>query len=812
MAEKTKEKLRETLRRLEAFVEHSPLLISEIDLQGRYLLANRAVGDFFDTTAAELIGKSVEGLLPPEIHEVFLGRIAEVVRTGSPLTVEDTLPGKDGRRQFLTTLFPLEDHQGRIRSVGGIAHDVTAYKKALRLVQEGQERLESIFRVAPIGIGLVRDRIFLEVNSRFCKMVGYRVEELIGRRTDILYPSREAFDRVGEEKYRQIRETGIGEIETRLRRKDGTLVDVLLASTALDGADSAKGAIFTVQDITAFKRTTEALRLNEARLESLLRINQHPAENIQDLLDFALHEAIQLTGSKIGYIYLYDEDKKLFTLNTWSPEAMRQCTVASPPSEYALETTGIWGEAVRQRRFIIVNDFAAPNPLTKGTPRGHVPLSKYLTIPVFCQEKIVAVVGVANKETDYNESDVRQLTLMMDTVWKIVQRKQAEQEREKLQAQLIQAQKMEAVGRLAGGVAHDFNNMLGVILGYGEMALAKVAKDDPLQTDLAEIITAARRSAEMTRQLLGFARRQTVMPKVVDLNDTVEGILKMLRRLIGEDIALVWLPTKSTWPVKIDPSQVDQILANLCVNARDAINGVGKITIQTSKVTLDNYFCHRHPGAVPGQFMMLAVSDDGCGMNVETTSHLFEPFFTTKEVGKGTGLGLATVYGIVKQNNGYIDFQSEPDRGTSFRIYLPRSTGEADASPKDETNLDLPGSETVLLVEDEPSVLQMAAEMLGQLGYRVLPATSSAQALHLAENHRDQIDLLVTDVVMPEMSGKDLAEKLKKFYPHLKTLFMSGYTADVIAHQGVLDEAACFIQKPFSRKALSVKLREAMAG
>jgi CheY-like chemotaxis protein len=344
------------------------------------------------------------------------------------------------------------------------------------------------------------------------------------------------------------------------------------------------------------------------------------------------------------------------------------------------------------------------------------------------------------------------------------------------------------------------------------MALAKVAKDDPLQTDLAEIITAARRSAEMTRQLLGFARRQTVMPKVVDLNDTVEGILKMLRRLIGEDIALVWLPTKSTWPVKIDPSQVDQILANLCVNARDAINGVGKITIQTSKVTLDNYFCHRHPGAVPGQFMMLAVSDDGCGMNVETTSHLFEPFFTTKEVGKGTGLGLATVYGIVKQNNGYIDFQSEPDRGTSFRIYLPRSTGEADASPKDETNLDLPGSETVLLVEDEPSVLQMAAEMLGQLGYRVLPATSSAQALHLAENHRDQIDLLVTDVVMPEMSGKDLAEKLKKFYPHLKTLFMSGYTADVIAHQGVLDEAACFIQKPFSRKALSVKLREAMAG
>jgi PAS domain S-box-containing protein len=465
-------------------------------------------------------------------------------------------------------------------------------------------------------------------------MTGYAAEELLGRSARIVYPSQAEFERVGREKYQQIAKSGTGVVETRFRRKDGTFLDVLLASTPLDTADPSKGITFTALDITERKQAEAALRLKEARLESLLRINLHPAENIQDLLDFTLHEAIFLTGSKIGYIYFYDEDKKEFVLNTWSREVMRQCSVDSPPGVYQLDKTGIWGEAVRQRRPIVVNDFAAPNPLKKGLPEGHAPLRTYLTIPVFCQERIVAVVGVANKESEYNDADVRQLNLMMDAVWKIVQRKQAESERKSLQDQLLQAQKLESLGRLAGGVAHDFNNMLGVILGYAELTLQQMDANQPLSANLHEIRKAAERSAHLTRQLLAFARKQAVSPRVLDLNETVEGMLKMLRRLIGEDIDLTWMPGRNLWPVRVDPAQIDQILANLCVNARDAISGVGRITIETDAVRFDDAGRAGHPDLVAGHYVMLAVGDDGCGMDRQTLGNLFEPFFTTKEVGR----------------------------------------------------------------------------------------------------------------------------------------------------------------------------------
>ena len=293
----------------------------------------------------------------------------------------------------------------------------------------------------------------------------------------------------------------------------------------------------------------------------------------------------------------------------------------------------------------------------------------------------------------------------------ITERKQAEEEREKLQSQLNQAQKMEAVGRLAGGVAHDFNNMLAVILGYAEMALDKVDPAQPLHADLKEIMNAARRSAAIIRQLLAFARKQTIDPKVLDLNETVEGMLKMLRRLIGEDIDLVWLPASGLWPVKMDPTQVEQILANLCVNARDAIAQVGKVTIETGNAAFDEAYCADHAGFVPGEYAMLAISDDGRGMDQETQDKMFEPFFTTKEVGQGTGLGLATVYGIVKQNNGFINVYSEPGKGTTFKIYLARQAVEA-VEPQEESEEEIPRSrgETVLVVEDEVSLLKLASK------------------------------------------------------------------------------------------------------
>jgi len=370
---------------------------------------------------------------------------------------------------------------------------------------------------------------------------------------------------------------------------------------------------------------------------------------------------------------------------------------------------------------------------------------------------------------------------------------------------------MEAVGRLAGGVAHDYNNMLGVIIGYADLALDRVDPRDPLHADIEEILTAANRSTEITRQLLAFARQQTVAPKVLDLNETVEGMLKMLRRLIGEDIDLAWGPRAGLWPIKMDPSQIDQVMANLCVNARDAIAGVGRVTIETDTVTFDETYCAAHAGFVPGDFVLLAVSDDGCGMDRETMDKLFEPFFTTKGVGKGTGLGLATVYGIVKQNNGFINVYSESGKGTTFKLYLPRHAGQADEI-KEESVAEIPPGrgETVLVVEDEASILQLAVKILEGLGYAVLTANTPGSAIELVKQHADEIHLLITDVVMPEMNGRELAERLLPLDPHLKVLFMSGYTADVIAHRGVLDEGVRFIQKPFSTKDLATKVREAL--
>ena len=384
-------------------------------------------------------------------------------------------------------------------------------------------------------------------------------------------------------------------------------------------------------------------------------------------------------------------------------------------------------------------------------------------------------------------------------------------ERLSLESKFLQAQKLESVGRLAGGVAHDFNNMLGVILGFAELAMDKVDPALPLFADLQEIHKAAGRSADLTRQLLAFARKQTIAPRVLNLNETVGGMLSMLRRLIGEDIDLVWLPDKNLWPVKVDPSQIDQILANLCVNARDAIADVGKITIEMGNAGIDEAYCNDHPGFIPGDFVMLAVSDDGHGMDKDTQNKIFEPFFTTKEIGRGSGLGLATVYGTVKQNNGFINVYSEPGHGTSFKIYLPRHAITSGQASKESPAAPVArGHETILLVEDEPAILNMTERMLETFGYRVLSASMPGEAIRMAREHAGQIHLLISDVVMPEMNGRDLAKNLISLYPGIRCLFMSGYTANVIAHHGMLDDGINFIQKPFSIQALAAKVREAL--
>lgn len=783
---------------------------------------------------------------------------------------------------------------------------------------------------------------------------------------------------------------------TLLIARDGTERPIADSGAPIrDESGAITGVVLVFRDQTEERAVDAEVRRNEARMRSLASILQYRADSVQDFLDYALNEAIQLTGSKIGYLYRYYEDRREFVLNSWSREVMRECTIINPQSCYELDKTGLWGEAVRQRRPILVNDFTAEHPLKKGYPEGHARLFKYLTVPVFSGGNIVGVVGVANKAINYHETDILQLTLLMEAVWKVVEQRQAEdkerqavrsyrmlshcnkvialaeedvglmreicrilvaeggwrmawvglaepgpgkrvrpvaqagvedgylegievtwdesptgrgpagtairtgqpvvcqnlttdpnfapwraeairrgyvavislplggetgvlgtlnlyaadpealapaevkllrrladnlayalrvlrmkaageqalRKHDALEAQLHQAQKMQAVGRLAGGVAHDFNNMLAVIAGHAEMALEQTAPDSPLHADLLEIQKAAQRSVDLTRQLLAFARKQTIVPQVLDLNDTIAGMLKMLGRLIGENIDLLWKPAGQMWSVNMDPAQIDQILANLVVNARDAISGVGKIVIETGQVTFDEAYCETHAGFIPGSYVLLAVNDNGCGMDRAVQEQIFDPFFTTKPQGKGTGLGLATVYGIVKQNHGFINVYSEPGKGTSFKIYLPRhasnhaSVGLVPAPPAPPT-----GTETVLLVEDEAGLLELAARLLKRLGYTVLAAGNPIQAIELAETHVGAIHLLLTDVIMPEMSGRDLWQRLETIRPGLKCLFMSGYTANVIAHHGVLDPGVHFLQKPFSSQVLAMKLREALYG
>jgi PAS domain S-box-containing protein len=394
----------------------------------------------------------------------------------------------------------------------------------------------------------------------------------------------------------------------------------------------------------------------------------------------------------------------------------------------------------------------------------------------------------------------------------ITERKKGEEERAKLQEQLYQAQKMESVGRLAGGVAHDFNNMLQAILGYTEMVLEGLPPEGPLHDDLNEVLKVALRAASLTRQLLAFARKQTVSPEVLDLNDVVGEMLGMLRRLIGENIALDWSPGPDLWPVKIDPTQLGMILTNLCVNARDAIAGSGRISIECQNVVVDGDQCAKHPTAAAGDHVVLIVSDDGCGIDQETLGSIFEPFFTTKEAGKGTGLGLATVHGVAIQNGGFVDVCSEPGKGTSFRAYLPRHRGdERPANLADATSWEMRGgSETILVAEDEPDILSVCGAVLGKLGYHTLLAKGPDEALRLAEEHVGDIDLLLTDVVMPGMDGRKLAEELDRLRPGIPCVYMSGYAADVIGDHGVLDKGVMFVPKPFSNRQLAEMVRAAL--
>ena len=630
------------------------------------------------------------------------------------------------------------------------------------MLRQNEELYRATFEQAAVGIARVGSGgKWLEVNQKLCNIVGYSRDELrMTNFQDITHP-----DDLNNDLsfFNQMRADKIQtySMEKRYFRKDGSIVWVNLTVGAVRKFDrSIKYLISVIKDITERKQAETALRDNEEQF-------RHFFEHLT--IGVAVYEAVG-DGKDFLFINMNPAGQKLSKVSIDEIRGERLTKIFPGVRDLGL--------------------FAAlQNTWRNGQP-AHIPFKQY-------QDENI---------TQWVENRIFRLPSE-----KVVAIYDDRTEIMRLEERLSQAQKMESIGKLAGGVAHDFNNMLGVILGHAEFALEKTQEHHDLYHNLKEIQTAAQRSADLTRQLLTFARKEIISPRQLDLNNTLESMLVMLRRLIGEDIDLIWNPAAHTCPVKMDPSQIDQILTNLCVNARDAISGVGKLTIETGRQTFDAEYGREHPGFVPGDFVLLAVSDNGCGMDKDTMKNLFEPFYTTKEVGKGTGLGLATVYGIVKQNNGFINVYSEPGQGTTFRIYLPRylsTTQTLDKKTSDKINLD--GTETILLVEDEPSILKMTCMMLERMGYKVFTASTPGKAIDLAREHDGEIHLLMTDVVMPEMNGRDLARNMLSLYPNLKQLFMSGYTANVIAHHGVLDKAVQFIQKPFSKQDLAIKVREAL--
>jgi PAS domain S-box-containing protein len=769
---------RESAERYRALFEHSMECVFLTDFEGRFLDANQAALDLIGYRHEDIATLTLASLLTRDQLTSVLQAVFELLATGCQQDpTEYRLRRKDGRFVVVETQCSLVYREGQPLAIQGIARDITERKRVTDALRESEAKFRTLFENAGDAILIMEDHRFIDCNACTLQMFGCQ------SRSQILGESPIRFSPPLQPNGRDSREFAMEKIAAALAGRpqffewmhtkvDGTRfpAEVSLNTFEVGGKESVQ---VIVRDLSNRRQAEEDRERALAMLETSLA--QSPAAIvIADAPDVTIRWVNPAALAMLG------ETDQSPTETDVRYHASRWPILRPDGSPYPFEEL----------------------PLSRAILRGEVTRN---------EEQIIRNAHGETYWTSVNAAPIRNrqgiiisgIVIFHD----ITERKRAEEDKAKLQMQIHRAQKIESIGRLAGGVAHDFNNMLTVVNGYSQLEMARLSSGDPLRTSLVEIHKAGERAASLTQQLLAFSRKQVLQPRVLDLNRLVEEMQPMLGRLVGEAVEVCVAFHTGCGLVRADPPQLEQVIVNLVVNARDAMPGGGSLLIETADVERDEAYSHLHPEARAGRYIMLAVSDTGMGMDEATRQRVFEPFFTTKEVGEGKGLGLSAAEGIVVQSGGHVNLYSEPGHGTTFKIYLPAFNQTAPAVVPSAPVPELDGTETVLVVEDQAEVREYAVKVLKGFGYHVIDVASGNAALRYCEWEHRRIHLLLTDVMMPNMSGRKLANRLREVRPQTKVLFMSGYTDDVILHNGMLEQGVPFIQKPFSPEELAGKVR-----
>ena len=668
---------------------------------------------------------------------------------------------------------------------------------------------ERFFELMPDLVAILgSDGMLRRVNGSWLRLLGWDASELLGTRNDWLFHP-DDLNRANDALVKMVAGEGPFKEEVRMRTKGGAYRSIKWIALSVP---SEQGVYLLGRDVTEDRRAEADLHASERALLERTRISELTADvgialtrggTLREVLQICVESLVSRLGVALAKIWIFDADQRVLELQA---SAGIERALDGPFSRIPLDSASLISAMARRRASQWTNEVASDPDLGDRAWAAREGITAFAGHPLLVDGEVVGVSAAFSK-TPFSEATLKALNGVADAIALGVRRKLVEQSKSDLEAQLRQAQRMEAVGSLAGGIAHDFNNLLSVILSYTSMLVDDLPPGDRIREDLIQVKAAGERAAALTRQLLAFSRRQILQPRVVDLNEIVTGLTSMLHRLIGETIDFATFPANAPATVNVDPAQMEQVIVNLAVNARDAMPHGGKLTVELQDVMLDAAYRAGHPDVTPGRYILLAVSDTGTGMDEATQARIFEPFFTTKEVGKGTGLGLSTVFGIVRQSGGHIWVYSEPGRGSTFKIYLPAAAAQtAQAAPDAEPVVDLRGSETVLLVEDEEQVRKLAHAILTRAGYTVIEAPNGGEALRMGV---PRVDLLLTDMVMPRVSGTTLAAQLAVQRPGLRVVFMSGYTDTSAGEQG-LPPGAIFVQKPFTPEVLLRKVRQAL--